>query len=183
MKGRASTLQPKPAKGGTFAPVKKGRFGDFQPNFMAVSNKHANWLRKIRRFQAYLRFVQNHDDSNVVHGTKLWGSIGRARGSAPSFPAWWIQCSFKVHGSPASVPVYPPPAPIALALFEGLVLAFRDLEHVLMTASRQYAKFRRQRDPNVVFRDLKDAPAQGIEILVRSTVGRIVAVNALFCCA
>ena len=46
---------------------------------------------------------------------------------------------------------------------------------------QKYAKFRRQKDPNIIFRDLKGPPAQGVEILVRALTARVVSIQPEDC--
>ena len=132
-----------------------------QPSPTCKGKTIKDFLFLSPELQAYIRFAQQHDGSRPAHGLQLWGSILRAKGFLDSFAAWWFGCPHKVHGSPTCVP-FPPCADVATALFDSVVLAFRSLERDLIAASKQYAKFRHQRDPKVIFRDLKSATAQGV---------------------
>eukprot|EP00435_Cladocopium_sp_Y103_P012729 s322_g3.t1 len=165
-KGRANVFAPVLAKRGVVSPVKCGRLTDFQPNFQGVSTKHAQFVRQTRRLQSYMRFLQASHAPDELHGSRLWGSILRAKGFEPDFPQWWAQCGFCVSGAP---PVVPPTLDVAVSMFETVVLAVRNMEKQLIASSKQYARFRRARDPNVIFKDIKAPPAQGLELL-RSTV-------------
>lgn len=82
----------------------------------------------------------------------------------------WLACSHKTFGTPEHVPWFPPNvaiATVATAIFEAAVIQVRSLEAQLKATSRQYAKLRRARDPNVIFRDIKQAPANGVGYLLR----------------
>eukprot|EP00435_Cladocopium_sp_Y103_P075701 s223_g63.t1 len=54
-KGRGQPVRPYQQKVSQFAPVKSARAGDFQPQFLGVSTKHAQWVRQTRRLQTLAR--------------------------------------------------------------------------------------------------------------------------------
>eukprot|EP00435_Cladocopium_sp_Y103_P059804 s2_g21.t1 len=174
--GRAATLQPRVSSGGKIAPVKSARLGDFQPNFHGVSVRHAQWIRQVRRLQSYMRHMS---DKTVAdgHAIAVWGSICRAKGFCPSFPDWWIQASHATPNAPAACPALPPGFLVAQAMFESMALAVRALEKDLAKSSRQYARMRRANNPNVIFQDIKVAPAQGVELLCQPLVATVISVN------
>ena len=181
MKGRACTFQTKPAKGGTVAPTRRARIGDFQPEFMGASLRHAQWLRQVRRLQNYVRYARLQDRCDTSHGVCLWGSILRSTGFAPNFPDWWSLCKFRVSHAPDAIPLLPPCSKVAEAIFDSLAAALRDFEKDLISTSKKYAKHRRQQNPTVIFNDLKDQPAQGVEILVRAVSAKVTSVRADDC--
>ena len=51
-KGRAQRLEPLRVRPNQFCPLKKGRYGDFQPEFCGTSVRHAQWVRQVRRFSS-----------------------------------------------------------------------------------------------------------------------------------
>jgi ribonuclease HI len=63
-------------------------------------------------------------------------------------------------------------------MFETMVHATRALESDLIKTSRQYARLRRSKNPNVIFRDVKEPAANGPEVLARSLVATIESVDA-----
>lgn len=79
--------------------------------------------------------------------------------------------------SPSECPVFPPAFQVARAMYESLSLSVRALEKDLAKSSRQYARLRRARNPNVIFQDIKTAPAQGVELLCQPTVATILEVT------
>lgn len=101
------------------------------------------------------------------HALAVWGSIIRAKGFVPSFSQWWTTCRFRVHGAPSTIPFYPPEVNLAIKIFESLALAVRDFEAQLKKSSRAYAKLRRERNPNMIFHDIKSQPNKGIDLLFR----------------
>lgn len=166
MCGRAQRLEPKLVRPSQPSPLKVGRKGDFQPVFCGQSVTHAHWLRQVRRFQAYGRLLKSASDV-AIQVAESWGAILRAKGFFPSFSDWWLQCEHKVHGAPEQCPIAPPLSSVALAMFDSMAQALNHLENSLMKQSRQYAKFRREQNPNLVFQDIKPPVTPGVEILLQ----------------
>lgn len=176
--GRGQTLAPKPVRCPAHAPLRTSRKGDFQPQFHGVSWRHAQWTRQVRRLQAYSRFMSStKQPRDVVQGAQMWSAIVHAKGFVPSFPAWWSSCSHVTHGAPSMCPRVPPDEAIARAMYESLVVATRALEAQLIKSSRQYAKLRRAKNPNLIFQDVKDASLGGPELLACSLVSEIESID------
>lgn len=173
--GRAATSAPRQVKVGQFAPVRRARNGDFQPHFVGASFRHAQWIRQVRRLQVYARTVSASQVS--PHACQLWGAIFRAAGFAPSFQGWWQELQKKCFGAPAQLPMMPPLATTAKAIFETVAMAVRDLEAELMKSSRQYAKIRRMQNPNQIFQDLKKPASPGIDLFVKPLRSKIVSID------
>ena len=53
------------------------------------------------------------------------------------------------------------------AMFDSMVLATRDFETSLKKQSRQYARYRREQNPNLVFMDIKPPVVPGVELLLQ----------------
>ena len=179
-RGRGATLNTKCAAGGRIAPTKRARLGDFQPNFHGVSIRHAQWVRQTRRLQSYVRHISSKEVFDA-HALLLWSSVCRAKGFCPDFATWWGSCQHSTTDAPTSCPVSPPSGRVAQAMFESLSLAVRALEKELTMSSRQYARLRRVNNPNLIFQDIKAAPAQGIELLCRPVVSTVAEVNESDC--
>ena len=164
--GRAQTMSTTSVRTGKFAHIRVGRRGDFQPHFHGCSFRHAQWVRQARRLQAYQRSCQQANYTNE-YGVRVWAAIVRASGFVGGFAHWWQSCPTKVHGAPETIPWYPPELCIATCIFETVAIQVRSLEVQLMPSSRQYARLRRAQNPNVLFRDLKTAPSNGVDYLLR----------------
>lgn len=165
-KGRAMTKSVSSVVPGTKAPIRVGRRGDFQPQFHCCSFRHAQWVRQVRRLQAFVRARSNAPlPSHYACG--VWAAILRAPGFAGGFTSWWESCPDKVHGSPAFVPWFPPEAIVATKIFESLAINLRSMEAQLVSCSRQYARMRREKNPNVIFRDLKSPPVNAVDYLIK----------------
>ena len=177
MRGRAQTLHPQVSKQVHPLPSKVGRKGDIQPQFCGQSYKHAHWLRQVRRLQAYCRLLKSTNDV-AVQRAESWGAILRAPGFFPTFGDWWMQSEHRVHGAPLQCPLYPPECEVALALFDSFLLAFQKFESDLMKQSRQYARFRREQNPNLVFLDIKPPVAPGVEVLLQPIRAEVEEVDA-----
>ena len=175
--GRATTYHTTAVRDGTIPPLKRARQGEVQPHFVAATYRHAQWLRQVRRLQAYVRYVNNHD-VGTDHARAVWGSIVRSTGFRPSFVTWWAESQWKTMGAPASLPLVPPPAPVAAMIFDTLMLAFRAFESELQRASRQYARQRREQNPNLIFQDIRDFANKGVEVLVCAETAAISEVRA-----
>ena len=165
--GRAQRLACKKSRPVPFAPVKAGRIGDFQPNYFGRSQIHSQWVRQTRRLQAYVRLCASSTGHIGIQKAETWGAILRSTGFVPTFAAWWLTMQFRVDGAPIHCPPGPPDAVVAFAMFESLALAVRDMETQLMQQSRQYARYRRAQNPNLVFADLKPPSIPGVDILLQ----------------
>jgi len=174
--GRAQRLQRKKTRVPQFAPVKAGRQGDFQPAFHGTSLSHAQWIRQVRRFQAYARLANCNASHAGVQRAESWGAILRASGFAPDFVQWWRVSDHKAAGAPANCPEIPPDSATAWAMFDSLAMSLRALEKDLVKHSRQYAKFRRSQNPNIVFSDIRPPSVPGVDLLlqpIRATVEEV----------
>ena len=175
--GRAQTVATKAIKPGQIAPLKIGRHGEFQPHFHGSSVRYAQWVRQVRRLQAFCR--SRHGAAlPSSHSTLVWGSIVRAKGFQGGFAHWWMTCSSKVHGAPEHIPWLPPAHDIALKIFESLVMNVRELEKHLKATSLQYARMRRAQQPDMIFRDLKSSPANGVDYLLQPLRSKVVEVRS-----
>jgi len=62
-------------------------------------------------------------------------------------------------------------------MFDSLAKATRCLESDLMKYSRQYAKYRREQNPNLIFSDIKPSAAPGVDILLRPIRAKVVEID------
>lgn len=166
-RGRASVFDTRRLPEGKVSPPKQARRGDVQPHFLAASFRHTQWLRQTRRLQSYVRHVTAHGFHDE-QACRVWGAIVRSTGFTPSFPSWWTICPHKTFGAPEAIPLCPPDAMIATAIFDSFALAFRAMEVDLQKASRLYARQRRESNPNAIFADLKTFQNQGVEVLLKT---------------
>ena len=171
--GRAQRLCRKPTCLAQFAPVKIGRKGDFQPAFFGTSRRHAQWLRQVRRLQAYARLCSSDACHVDIQKAESWGAICRASGFMPSFAQWWCKTEFRSAGAPLVCPANPPDGLIAWAMFDSLSMALRDFESQLMKQSRQYARYRRCQNPNLIFADIRPPAVPGVELLLQPVSAKI----------
>ena len=146
--------------------VKLARNGDFNPHFHGASFRHAQWVRQTRRLQSYVRHVQVHGCDSAF-ASDVWVAIVRAAGFHGGFAAWWLVCPSKVFGADRYLPLSPPSIECAQKIFETMVIEVRLLENQLRSSSRQYARLRRAKNPNLIFSDIKDHPSNGVDFLLR----------------
>ena len=164
--GRACTYNTRPKQAGKIAPPKKARQNEVQPHYVSATFRHAQWLRQVRRLQSYVRYVKQQPPF-THHAMAIWGAIVRATGFTPGFVDWWQMSTFRTPGSPEQVPLAPPPWNIAEKIFDSFLLAFRSFERELQQASRQYARQRREQNPNLIFQDIRTHKEKGVGILPR----------------
>ena len=107
-------------------PLKKGRHGDFQPGFCGTSVRHAQWVRQVRRLQAFCHLLRSTRDVNV-QTAESWGSILRAQGFQPDFPTWWTTCQYRTSNAPDECPIAPPSQSTAVAMFDSVQLVLLKL--------------------------------------------------------
>eukprot|EP00435_Cladocopium_sp_Y103_P068408 s83_g31.t1 len=180
MYGRGKTLQVKSVPVGKCPPVKVARRGDFNPHFLGSSFRHAQWVRQVRRVQAFCRHVRTNASASP-YAVSVWASVIRATGFAGGFVAWWNLLESKVYGAPAHIPFFPPSLEVATTIFETLVIELRAFELQLKSTSRQYARLRRAQNPNQIFRDIRDTPASGVDFLLKPLQAKVVEVRADDC--
>ena len=167
MMGRAQRLKPKKVRSNLIAPIKLGRQGDFQPEFFGTSVRHSQWVRQVRRLQAFLRLTSSPRTDLGLLCVEAWSAVLRAPGFAPSFSEWWASCDVKTSDAPMECPCYPPGSTVARAMVESLSLAVRQFETQLRQQSRQYARFRRDQNPNLVFADIRPPMVPGVDVLLQ----------------
>ena len=174
--GRAQRLQRKKTRLPQLTPLKTGRIGDFQPEYFGSSKRHSQWVRQARRLQAYARLCQSSSDQVAIQKAESWGAILRSSGFQPNFALWWSESQFRADGAPAVCPVCPPDVQCAWAMFDSVSMAVHDLEKMLVKQSRQYARFCRCQNPNLVFADIKPPSVPGVDLLlqpIRATVEEV----------
>ena len=110
--------------------VRVGRTGDFQPQFHGCSVRHAQWIRQVRRLQAFVRSSGGSGHS-LVYRQHVWAAILHAPGFDGGFSQWWGNCAHKVHGSPVVLPWFPPAESIAVPVFETVAIHVRLLEKTI----------------------------------------------------
>ena len=166
MLGRARRIVPKKRSTQGVAPIKKGRQGEFQPEYFGPSVRLAQWVRQTRRLQAYVRLASSQKPLGILR-VESWSSVLHAKGFSPDFTSWWDDCAFKTSDAPVCCPVYPPSTEIARGMFDSLVAAVRNFEHLLKQQSRHYARFRRDMNPNLVFSDIRPSMVPGVDVLLQ----------------
>ena len=153
-------------------PVKMGRAGDLRPSFHGFVMMHLQWFRQLRRLQHFARLAKHShsSQSKLAHQRSLWLSIRQASGFKPNFASWWCE-QVRSEGCPASVPVDPPQADEALALFEAFDKDVRALEKSLNKHRNYASKLHRTSDINALYKAVRrDAPEQ-VDVLVQETKG------------
>ena len=180
MEGRGAIRTPIHQKG-WHTPLKKGRSCDVQPHFYGVSCQHAKWFKQLRRLQSFCAWTSTQNRSharNPFHEVMLWQSILQATGFSPSFSPWWPS---RLYRCPQDVPFIPqttPSAAIALSIYHAFLVEVRALETQLQAAKLAHAKGRRDRSPNLIFKDVGKPFAQPVETLLANRSTQVSCVDA-----
>ena len=161
-------------------PVRTGRKNDVQPLFAGLSQQHAHWFRQLRRLQAFVRFRKVHDtDTLQGHGVSLWSSILRAKGFEVSFGHWWERQASRVFGAPNSIPLSPPPWEVASKVYESFLIDVRSLERNLKSKRCKHAKDKRKELAHLIFRDIRRAAPDRVDVLLTSVGGNVVEIDSV----
>ena len=89
---------------------------------------------------------------------------------------WWEQCESKLHG--ARLPLIPSDCLVATAIFDSMVVSAREQELELMKTFKQYARLRRENNPQLVFKDVHAVPSKGVDfIMLKPLQAKIVEVR------
>ena len=180
--GRGKTEYTKVVNSGFRAPMKASRPGDVVPFFHGLSRQYSLWFRQLRRLQSYVRHASKPSQCHDPHAHALWTSILDAKGFPPKFARWWTSCQTRTPDAPVSCPVNPPCAVVARGLFNSLLLEVRKLETSLRQQSGLYARCRRNKDPMMIFQDLKDQTFHGAEVFLRPLQGTVSEFRLEDCC-
>ena len=181
MAGRAAQTSPKTRKGWP-TPLRTSRSHEVQPSFFGFSVQHARWFRQLRRLQAFCAWRKSNQASwtslqQSLHGVDLWNSIRNASGFQPSFECWWPGRSYHGPFDPAVLPVWPPDFEVASAIYDAMLCEVRLLEDRLNSARKAKRTHDRHLEPNLVFRDVRRAPAAPVESLLHTAQSTIAEVH------
>eukprot|EP00435_Cladocopium_sp_Y103_P066578 s1039_g28.t2 len=181
--GRGQALTPVPAPTSQVAPLRTPRKGEFAPHFHGVLRKHVQWVRQVRRLQAFVGFRQSSKPTCAPgQAALMWRAVCSAKSFRPTLPVWWCHSQHHAMGAPAECPLCPPDHATALLILESVIMATRHLEQQLIKESRQYARMRREQNPNTVFRDIREPGGSGLDVLTRSAVAHVESVDSDHSC-
>eukprot|EP00438_Fugacium_kawagutii_P005458 Skav215027 [mRNA] locus=scaffold966:514741:519573:- [translate_table: standard] len=154
-------------------PPKKGRRGEYQPEFHGVNRQHSQWVRQLRRMESYHRLakVLNPNAKQLEHKVCLWQSISQAAGFHPDFPRWWQAQTGQLWGSD------PPSFDEAGKIQQAMHTLVTKQAQALTKQRVQHARETRQQDPAKIFQDLRQPPAQPVQMLLHSCVAAVTEVD------
>eukprot|EP00438_Fugacium_kawagutii_P006341 Skav211884 [mRNA] locus=scaffold3296:9217:10851:+ [translate_table: standard] len=159
-------------------PPKRSRTHDVQVDYCGEHWQHTKWLRQLRRLQSLCRVLASQSTpQHMRHAHDLWRSILQATGFPQGFRKAWQSRSCVLPGSPVHLPRQPPDHATACIIFESFHLDFKALEKSLHAARRSQAKERRDKDGNIIYRDLRDDRALPVQTLVSKVQTTITAIT------
>lgn len=150
-------------------PIKPSRQGEPKPQVFGSSKVYKQWFVQWRRLINLARIKINNDtpDHVVQHAKLLWRAILKATGFGPGFRRWWTQRPVVHPNDPMCVPVCMPDTQGVQAICDTIGRQVAQLEKVQGKQAHSSRIARYQRDVNYVFKDVKDASPQPVEVLLR----------------
>ncbi len=177
--GRAQTRAPIPQKHHR-APVKVGRSGEFQPGFVGVDLRHAQWVKQLRRLQSFARIAGSKKGNACIdHRWHLWQSILSAPGFPVSFRVWWGEIKLFV-GDPLDVPCAPPSASVAWSMVGVLEREVTSFEQSLIR-DRAKSKPKEADDISALYRAVRRDAPKPVDLLSQHVEATISAVDCDDC--
>lgn len=176
--GRCKQVEPRMTKY-PVTPPKRSRNKDVQFEYQGEHWQHTKWLRQVRRLQSYCRLIASKGDvaAKQIECQALWQSILQARGFPGGFRKTWQKRSHVLPGSPVHLPAQAPDEVIANIVFQSMYIEFQALERALIAARRTHAKTRRDKDGNIIYKDLRSERALPVQTLAAKTLVNIVEVK------
>lgn len=177
--GRAQTLTAQQCKT-PLHPPRIGRQGEVQPAYYGLSLRHSRWFKQLRRLQA-LQQAGFQDDPNKpdkqAHKAETWRAIRNAPGFPGGFCSWWQQQSLPPFAQQIP-PLQCPHHSQVCEMFQSFQSIVRQFERQLAQGRVSYARRRRVRDIQYVFRDCRDPRAPPIDTLVNRQEAAVVEIDA-----
>ena len=177
-RGRGTTVMPSWARA-PITPLRPSRKHEFQIQYQGENFQHTKWCRQLRRLQSYQALVASQLDSeaSIRHMNHLWSAIRAAPGFPGGFPRSWKHRSCRKPGEPATLPVRPPEAQVANAIYTNFAAEFRALEKALQRHRRQIATERRSQNSNLIYADVAKSRAIPVQTVVTKQVTYVTEVS------
>ena len=167
-KGRALTLEVKALRSQP-VPISKARQGEVDPKFFAGGIRHLHWFKQLRRLQALRQNLHRatNGPNAQEYRASLWAAICRAPGFGDGFRQFWPLRPVKLAGDLHDLPWCLPSLEQISQIFDSFQANVDALERRLAKTRSAAARARRERNPYLIFRDLKDEPARPVASLLQ----------------
>ena len=168
-KGRGQ--QQKPQKVTTAPPaVSAARPGEAALRSDFASRLLLRWYKQLRRIQSYLHAIKANKQTPAAIGYRVsvWSSIVAANGFQGGFASWYAARTHSTPASPATLPLEPPPAEYAEAIFDEFHWHFRRMETWMIRQRSSLLQAKYDRTCKALFVELR-APARDQLDLLWST--------------
>ena len=156
-------------------PVKASRQHEYQIQYLGENYQHTKWCRQLRRIQSYVALSRTakNDVNTTCHKSQLWTAIKAAPGFPKGFPSAWENRASKFLQAPTKLPMQPPDAEVAQAIFVNFQAEFKALEKMLNGHRKQMATARRIANTNLVFRDVSKPRAVPVQTVVMNHIAQV----------
>ena len=169
-KGRAQISAPRYSA--LAAPIAKpSRQGEVALKSNLLNLAVHQWFRQLRRLQSFTHSAAaNKCTVNAeAYRLELWQAIKRAPGFSPNFVEWWIHRSHKSPQAPATLPMAPPSASLATAIFLDFKLNFERFEAWQLRQKVKILQSKYDDACHALFRELRDPGRDQLDFLWDTT--------------
>ena len=174
-KGRATTLH-RDFRVPNHCPIKSSRKGEPAPLVLNGGKVYKQWFVQWRRLINLARLnITSATLSHVVqHAKLLWRSIIRASGFEHGFRRWWNHRPVVHLSDPLFIPLCLPESSVVQAIRDAVGRQIKQMETVYQKQVQASRAAKYQRDVNLVFKDVKDASPQPVEVLLHKAEAKVV---------
>ncbi len=124
--------------------------------------------KELRRHQSYgfAAHANSQACSAVAYRLELWAAILRAPGFESSFAVWWSQhASQSDIGAPHTLPVGPPGAAVAKAIFRHLKRSFETFENWHHRQRSNTLRLKYDHSMDALLKELRDSKGASLQLL------------------
>ena len=126
------------------------------------------WFKQLRRHQSYgfAAHANSQACSAVAYRLELWAAILRAPGFESSFAIWWSQhASQSDIGAPHTLPVGPPGAAVAKAIFRHSKRSFEKFENWHHRQRSNTLRLKHDHSMDALLKELRDSKGASLQLL------------------
>ena len=181
-KGQRGRLQhTKPQKIPQTARVlKPSRPSEVQLRNDFIGSEVKQWFRQLRRLQSYQAAILANKLTSeaITYRLELWMAIKKSPGFLDGFATWWTSHrTISLPETPAQLPVGPPSASLATAIFQTFKCNFEHFErwHLKQRGKLLQSKF--DKGMQGIFQDLKKPQRDRMDFLVNEKTFAVLATD------
>ena len=178
-KGRLQKTKPQ-KRPMTASVLKPSRPSEVQLRNDLIGSAVKQWFRQLRRLQSYQAAIMANKTTNVavVYRLELWMAIKRSPGFLDGFVTWWTSHrSIALPDTPPSLPLGPPDASTAQAIFQTFKINFEHYEQWHLRQRGQLLQTKYDKGMRGIFQDLKTSQREQLDLLTQERSFAVLAVD------